>query len=117
MTLVPLKSYLRTYRKRAGLTHDELAFLCGAMSGTSVARHENAKRLPLLRTALIYEVVLRVPVRAIYERVVYDARQMVRRRAVGLRMGLERKPRTKSRDHKIAHLAGVIGDLDRGCQV
>src|SRR5690242_17667076 len=82
MSMVPLKSYLRTYRKRAGLTNDEMAFLAGSMSGTSVTRHENARRLPLLRTALIYELILRVPVRSLYEGLLFETMTMVRTRAL-----------------------------------
>lgn len=111
MTLLPLKTYLRTYRKRAGLTQDEVAFLAGAMSGTSVARHENSKRLPLLPTALVYELILRVPVRTLYERIVYETIRTVRQRAIGLCASLERQTRTRLRDRKIAHLKAVIEDL------
>jgi DNA-binding XRE family transcriptional regulator len=111
MTFVPLTTYLRMYRKRAGLTQEEIAFLCGAMSGTSFTRHESAERLPVLRTALMYELIFRVPVRDIYEGVVDEARHVVRARAAALCASLERKPKTRARDHKIAHLKGVIEDL------
>lgn len=111
MKLGPLTTYLRTYRKRTGLTHEEMAFLCGSMAGTSVTRHENSKRLPLLRTALMYELILRVPVRAIYEGIFFETAAIVRRRAKGLCASLESKPRSKARDYKIAHLKRVIEDL------
>ena len=53
MTIVPLHSYLKTYRKQSGLTHEEIAFLVGGMAGTSFSRHETGRRLPMLRTALM----------------------------------------------------------------
>ena len=112
MKPTPLKTYLRTYRKRVGLTHDEVAFLAGSMSGTSVTRHENSRRVPLLRTALIYELILRVPVRTLYEGMLFERLRTVKQRALGLCASLERETRTKLRDRKIAHLKAVIADLD-----
>ena len=41
-----LSSYLRTFRKRSGLTQKELAFLIGAKSGAQLSRFERLKRLP-----------------------------------------------------------------------
>jgi DNA-binding XRE family transcriptional regulator len=99
------------YRKRSGLTQEEIAFLCGAMSGTSFTRHESAERLPALRTALMYELIFRAPVRSIYEGAVEEVRLIVRTRATALCASLERKAKTRAREHKIAHLKGVIEDL------
>ena len=111
MTLVPLKTYLRTFRKRVGLTHDEVAFLAGGASGTSVARHERGKRVPLLRTALMYELILRVPIRILYEGLLYDSLATFHRRIAGLCASLERQERTRARDRKIAHLKAVLEEL------
>jgi DNA-binding XRE family transcriptional regulator len=116
MTFVPLTTYLRMYRKRSGLTHGEIAFLCGSMSGTSFTRHESAERLPMLRTALMYELIFRVPVRDIYEGAVEEVRLVVRTRAEALRASLGRKKQTRARDYKIAHLEGIIEDLTAGRQ-
>ncbi len=52
-----LQNYLRTYRKRAGLSQDELAFLLGCQSGAKVSRYERLFREPTLKTAMAYEVV------------------------------------------------------------
>jgi hypothetical protein len=59
----------------------------------------------------MYELILRVPIQAIYEGVAHEVRQTVRERAEGLCLSLERRPATKMRDHKIAHLRRVIEDL------
>jgi len=111
MTIVPLTTYLRMYRKRAGLTHDEIAFLCGAMSGTSFTRHESAERLPALRTALMYEFILQASVRELYEGLFHDARASVRVRARGLCASLERRPPSPERDHKIAILRALLVEV------
>jgi hypothetical protein len=83
------------------------------MAGTSVTRHENAIRLPILRTALMYEMILRVPVRLLYHGLVFEAQEKVRRRVMGLCGSLERKPPSKLRDQKLAHLRSLVADLDR----
>jgi transcriptional regulator with XRE-family HTH domain len=68
-----LANYLRTYRRRAGLTQNEVAFLLGTASGTRVSRYERFGRQPRLPTALAYEVVFAAPQRqlfgGLYERV------------------------------------------------
>ena len=58
-----LENYLRKYRRRAGLTQDELAFLLGCKSGAKVSRYERFARTPNLQTALAYEVVFGAPAR------------------------------------------------------
>jgi DNA-binding XRE family transcriptional regulator len=52
-----LHNYLRTYRKRAGLSQDEVAFLLGVACGTKVSRYECWRRQPGLTTAFAYEVL------------------------------------------------------------
>jgi len=52
-----LNNYLLTYRKRAGLSQDEMAFLLGTVSGTRVSRYERFGREPGLQTALAYEII------------------------------------------------------------
>lgn len=111
MTILPLETYLRMYRKRTGLTHDEIAFLCGAMCGSSISRHESGERLPVLRKALMYEFILQATVRDLYEGVFHDARDAVRARAKGLCASLERKRKTPERDHKIAVLRALLDEI------
>jgi DNA-binding XRE family transcriptional regulator len=111
MTIVPLNTYLRMYRKRTGFTHEELAFLCGAMCGSSIARHEQGSQLPVLRTALMYEFILRAPIRDLYAGLSHDACVAVRVRARGLRASLEKRRQTAERDHKIAILQALLGDF------
>ena len=50
-----LENYVRTYRKRSGLTQREVAFLVGCRNGAQVSRYEKRRRLPPLRTALACE--------------------------------------------------------------
>lgn len=56
-----LPSYLRTYRKHAGLTQDEVAYLLGWKSGSIVSRYERRSRRPDLEAALGYALIFGVP--------------------------------------------------------
>src|SRR3989442_14407584 len=61
-----LENYLRTYRKRSGLTQREVAFLVGCRNGAQVSRYEKRRRLPPLRTALACEAAFGVPVSELF---------------------------------------------------
>lgn len=61
-----LPNYIRTYRKRASLTQEEVAFLLGSKSSASISRHERFKQTPDLQTLLAYEMLFRTPVRNLF---------------------------------------------------
>ena len=56
-----LENYLRTYRKKSGLTQREVAFLLGRKNGAQLSRYEKQRRLPPLRTALAFEAIFKIP--------------------------------------------------------
>ena len=62
----PLDNYLRTERRHARLSQDDIAFLLGTANGAQVSRHERGRRLPSLETALAYEAILGIPVRELF---------------------------------------------------
>ncbi|MBI1818668.1 MAG: helix-turn-helix transcriptional regulator [Deltaproteobacteria bacterium] len=80
-----LTNYLRTFRKRSGLSQEEVAFLLGCRFGAKVSRYERFEREPNLRTALSYEVIFHTKVHelfaGIYEQVERDAGKRARRLA------------------------------------
>jgi transcriptional regulator with XRE-family HTH domain len=61
-----ISNYLRTIRMRSGLSQEEVAFLLGVTSGSEVSRHEMFRRIPTLKTALSYEIILGMPVRELF---------------------------------------------------
>lgn len=61
-----LPNYLRSNRKRLGLSQDEIAFLLGTDSGTKASRYEVFGRDPRLRTALAYEAIFQKPIRELF---------------------------------------------------
>ena len=61
MALQKLPNYLKTHRKRAGLSQDEVAFLLGLKAGARVCRDERFTQIAGLRTAFAYEIVFNTP--------------------------------------------------------
>src|ERR1700740_3010508 len=56
-----LANYLKTYRKRSGLTQREVAFLIGWKHGEQLRRYEKHHRIPTLQVALACEAIFKVP--------------------------------------------------------
>ena len=104
----PLVTYLRTYRRRTGLSQTEVAFLIGSIDGKLVSRHECGERLPTLHTVLKYSFILGVPVHDIYEGLSTGVRRDICTRAGGLIRQLQRTERTWRRDRKLRLLEGMI---------
>ena len=84
-----LENYLRTYRRRSGLTQRELAFLLGWETETQVSRYEKRHRLPPLATALACEEVFGVPAAELFAGVRESAVKTMRKRMVELRSKLQ----------------------------
>ena len=74
-------SYIRSYRKKARLSQEDVVFLLGGTSGTSVSRHERGRRAPTVQTALAYEIILGQPVGELYRRFLFLLRQEIGTRA------------------------------------
>ncbi|MHB8522092.1 MAG: helix-turn-helix transcriptional regulator [Limisphaerales bacterium] len=76
-----LPNYLRSHRKRSGLSQDDVAMLLGDQSGAKVCRLERFRRQPTLRTALAFEAIYRVPVRELFAGQFQEVKREVHRRA------------------------------------
>ena len=103
-----LENYLRTYRKRAGLSQGEVAFLLGCKSGTKVSRYEQFRRCPTLETTLALEVIFRAPVRDLFAGVHHRVAEMTTERAGQLIDKLGSQPLTPLQVQKLATLRAVI---------
>lgn len=75
-----LQNYLRTYRKRAGLSQDEVAFLLGCQSGTKVSRYERLVRQPTLQTAFAYQVFFGVSPHELFAGIFQQVERRTKRR-------------------------------------
>ena len=76
-----LQNYLRTYRKRFGLSQEELAFLLGVKSGANVSRYEKFHQVPNLQTALALQALFGVPVAELFGGIYEQAEKEISKRA------------------------------------
>lgn len=91
MASLRLHNYLRTYRKRAGLTQQEVGFLLGCKSGDLISRYEKRRRLPPLETALACEAIFGVPVSELFAGVREARKKDIRNRMLELQSKLNEK--------------------------
>ena len=103
-----LPNYLRTYRRRAGFTQDELAFLLGNGSGAHVSRYEHFSRAPSLRSALAYQVAFSANLEHLFAGLHERVAAGVRRRAEVLARKLEKRPPDKVTRQKLVALRIMI---------
>ena len=95
---------LRSYRKRSGLTQEDVAALIGAQSASQVSRHENGEREPDLKTTLAYRIVFDAPVRQLLPKLYRDLAQEVDLRAAALAERLKVSNDGLHTAHRIDHL-------------
>jgi len=88
MSKATLQTYLRTHRKRAGLSQREVAMLIAAVSGATVSRHEGARRRLSLSDAFTYEALFGVPPSMLFPGEYAKARALIEARALALLQGL-----------------------------
>ena len=105
-----LQNYLRTHRKRAGLSQDEVAFLLGCQSGTKVSRHERFGRNPSLETTFAYEVVFGTPARELFAGISQKVQLRTFRRA---RL-LARKLSEAKQDRRTLRKIEILGSITSG---
>src|SRR6202521_2855546 len=86
-----LENYLRTYRRKSGLTQQEVGCLLGRETGAQVSRYEKRHRLPPLETALAYEEIFGVPVSELFAGIRQSVGRDVARRRLELRAKLQTK--------------------------
>ena len=103
-----LPNYLKTYRKRAGLSQADLAYLLGVRSGTKVSRYERFSRVPNLETALAFEALYHLPVADLFAGVADDRARDVLRRARLLERRLLARTTNPSLTRKLTALHEII---------
>jgi transcriptional regulator with XRE-family HTH domain len=105
-----LSNYLRTHRKRIGLSQDEVAFLLGHGSIYAVSIHEHFHRAPQFHTLLAYLVILQQPVHELFAGEYQKVEQAVVRRATHLIGRLSTKSPDQPTARKLAHLRAIIAN-------
>ena len=66
MTITEVANYLRSHRRKSGLSQRELANIVGYVTQAPVSEHERSVTIPALLIAMSYEVVFRVPLSELF---------------------------------------------------
>lgn len=66
MTIEQIANYLRSHRRKSGLSQRELAHIVGYVTQAPVSDHERSVTIPALLIALSYEIVFRVPISELF---------------------------------------------------
>ena len=104
----PLTCYLKTHRKRLGLTQNEFAMLVGGKSEACVSRLERLTRKPDIETAFACQVLFDVSVHEVFPGIYASVEQAVIDRARLLVVSLENDGPSPYRDHKLKTLGAIL---------
>ena len=107
MTARKLPNYLRMYRKRAGFSQREAAFLLGCQRATKMSRYERFARRPNLETALACEILFGVPVRELLAGTSQKVEETIHQRAQVLASKLSAAKPDRFTHQKLAGLAAT----------
>lgn len=110
-----LPQYLRTHRRRFGLTQKEMAYLLGCEDAAKVSRYENLERLPPLKTALMYEAVFGIPVAELFAGVYQQVERETSKRARALMRKLEKanSNRKATRKADLLRTVAITPDINK----
>jgi len=86
-----LTNYLRSYRRRSGLTQSEVAFLLGSHDSAQVSRYERGHHLPPLRTVLAYTTIFGVSLGDLFSGIQLGVHKEIMPRIKQLRAKLEKR--------------------------
>ena len=106
-----LKVYLRTFRRRSGLTQREFAFLLGLKHGAAVSRIERSKRVPSLVWARASVLVFGTRARELFPGIFSEVHEAVLRRVYELYEELQGNP-SKATRAKLDFLEEVLDRLE-----
>lgn len=84
-----LQNYLRTYRKRSGLSQKEIAFLLGCKSSAKISHYECFTRQPNIQTAFALAVIFDAPPHDLFAGLFQEVQQQIVQRAQLLSLKIE----------------------------
>jgi transcriptional regulator with XRE-family HTH domain len=103
-----IKSYLRTFRRRSGLTQEDVAFLLGVHDGAKVSRYERLSRRPSFQTALGLQAVFGVPAETLLPVISAEVERKIVARAHRLSRLIERHSDSARTQRKLRFLTSMI---------
>ncbi len=106
----PIFNYLRTHRKRLGLSQEEVAFLLGVQSGAKICRYERIVREPTFKAAIAFELIFQRPVREVFKGLFQEIADEIAPRARKLLAKYE-NDESKRGVHKLAVISKMVTAL------
>lgn len=103
-------NYIRSHRKRAGLSQEELAFLLGCQSHTKVSRYENLSREPNIQTVFACQAVFQIEARTLFPGMYTKVEHKVITRARMLHTLLQKNGADVSASYKRVFLEKIIAN-------
>ena len=107
MSSTSLPNYLRSHRKRLGLSQDEVAFLLGSQSGAKVSRYERFARGASLETALALEAIFQKPASELFGGLYQEIEKQVVARAKALSYRTNYQKPGRQNAHKLQALTDI----------
>jgi transcriptional regulator with XRE-family HTH domain len=110
-----LQNYVRSHRKRFGLTQDETAFLLGLNGGAKVSRYETFQGVPSLKTALALQALFGVPVAELFAGMYEQVEKETSKRARILQNQMKRVEENKgaSRKAELLRAIAITPDINK----
>ena len=105
-----LGNYVRTHRKKAGLSQRELGVILGYDTAGPVSRHERSQSIPPLLIALGYQELFRIPLGEIFAGLHEAEEANVERRIVEFENSLQQQSARGRRATLIAHKLEWLGE-------
>jgi transcriptional regulator with XRE-family HTH domain len=105
-----LDNYLRTYRRRSGLSQKEMAFLLGCREESKVSRYERRVRCPNSKTLIAYEVIFGTSTRELFTGTFEKVEKATAKRAQLLAQKLNQCAPTPLTNRKLARLAAIASE-------
>jgi len=103
-----IASYLRTYRRRSGLSQEDLAFLLGLKSGQIISRYERLDRVPSLETVLACQLLFDALPHELYPGLYAKVESITRRRTKTLIARIAEHPDQERLARKHAFLLRIV---------
>ncbi len=100
-----LENYLRSHRRKSGLSQKQLGELLGYANEVQVSRHERSEAVPPLPSALGYHIVFRVPIAVLFPKLYEDVREAVEARLGQLEIHLQSRA---VRGHEAETIAQIL---------
>src|ERR1700746_1217269 len=114
MSAQKFHNYLRTCRRKAGLSHRELAYLLGNATAGHISRYERRKRLPSVKTALGFQAALNTPVSELFAETYRSVSKEVCRRARNRASEIERERESIAKSKVVDSSASVLRSHSSG---